>query len=257
MNVAPVLLRLSAGSTTVSIDECLSAKLLPLVLSVIAGSVDIIGFLALGGLFSAHITGNIVVLAAKLVAGEAAPVSYLISVPIFIFVLAMTKLLAVGLGRLHLASLTPLLLLQLLLLAAALVPGVGAGEHIDPNSGPMIFVGMMCVSAMAVQNALVRLSIQGAPSTAVLTTNITLATMDLGELLLGRDRASSIKAGDRVRHTWPAIAGFLLGCALGAACESMFGLQSLALPVGLAMLALIMGAAAARHYRQHTERRMR
>ena len=34
--------------------------LLPAVLSVIAGSVDVISFLGLDGLFNAHITGNIV-----------------------------------------------------------------------------------------------------------------------------------------------------------------------------------------------------
>jgi uncharacterized membrane protein YoaK (UPF0700 family) len=39
--------------------------MLPFVLSVIAGSTDIIGFLGLNGLFTAHITGNIVVLAAR------------------------------------------------------------------------------------------------------------------------------------------------------------------------------------------------
>ena len=36
----------------------------PIVLSVIAGATDSIGFLGLNGLFTAHITGNLVVLAA-------------------------------------------------------------------------------------------------------------------------------------------------------------------------------------------------
>jgi uncharacterized membrane protein YoaK (UPF0700 family) len=48
-------------------------RLLPVVLSTTAGAVDIIGFLALGGLFTAHITGNLVVLAAHLRDGRVQP----------------------------------------------------------------------------------------------------------------------------------------------------------------------------------------
>jgi Protein of unknown function (DUF1275) len=64
-----------------SVDGSRAAKLLPFVLSVIAGNVDIIGFLGLGGLFTAHVTGNLVVLAAKVVAGDQASLAHLIAVP--------------------------------------------------------------------------------------------------------------------------------------------------------------------------------
>ncbi|MFX8860307.1 DUF1275 family protein, partial [Acinetobacter baumannii] len=43
--------------------------LLPLLLSLNAGYVDTAGFLALHGLFTAHVTGNFVTLAAALVQG--------------------------------------------------------------------------------------------------------------------------------------------------------------------------------------------
>ena len=39
-------------------NSCQKTWLLPSVLSVTAGSVDVIGFLSLGGLFTAHITGE-------------------------------------------------------------------------------------------------------------------------------------------------------------------------------------------------------
>jgi uncharacterized membrane protein YoaK (UPF0700 family) len=134
-----------------SINETPMLRLLPLVLSLIAGSCDIIGFIGLGGLFTAHITGNLVVLAARLVAGESAPLSYLISVPVFILVLGLTRLLVNGLERFGVPSLRPLLLLQLLLLGGFLASCVAVGSPVDPNAVTAIVAGMLGVSAMAVQ----------------------------------------------------------------------------------------------------------
>jgi uncharacterized membrane protein YoaK (UPF0700 family) len=92
-----------------------------------------------------------------------------------------------------------------------------------------------------VQNALVQISLKEAPSTAVMTTNITRLTMDVGELLLRRDPDEVVKARRRAKHTWPAIVGFVVGCGLGAWCEAVAGLWSLALPAGLALVALALG----------------
>jgi uncharacterized membrane protein YoaK (UPF0700 family) len=65
----------------------------------------------------------------------------------------------------------------------------------------MIVAGMLGVSAMAVQNALVRIALVGAPSTAVLTTDITLLTNDFGEILLGQDPARIVKARQRANSS--------------------------------------------------------
>src|SRR2546426_12768542 len=54
--------------------------LLPTVLSTTAGAVDVIGFLALGGLFTAHITGNVVIVAAHYVTGGFSQIGPLLAV---------------------------------------------------------------------------------------------------------------------------------------------------------------------------------
>src|SRR5713226_6958726 len=231
---------------TPSIESSFGTRLLPTVLSVIAGSVDAIGFLGLGGLFTAHVTGNLVILAGHLVSGSGAPVAPMLSVPVFVAALGLTRLLAGTLERVGFASLRPLLLLQLLLLVGFLVLCVSAGRRIDPDASIAILAGMLGVSAMAVQNALVQVSLKGAPSTAVMTTNITRFTMDLGEVLLGRNPDDVAKARRRASHTWPAIIGFAVGCCLGAACEAALGLWALAFPSGLALLAFAMAFVAAR-----------
>jgi uncharacterized membrane protein YoaK (UPF0700 family) len=213
-------------------------KLLPFVLSVIAGSVDVIGFLGLEALLTSHITGNLVVLAARLVTHEQASVASLIAVPVFMVALILTKLLVAGLERSGVASLLPLLLLQFLLLLASFIICFAAGPRVDPNTASIIFAGMLGVSAMAVQNALVRVSLTGAPSTAVMTTNVTTFAMDVGEVLFGRNASSAANARNRARRTWPVIAGFLLGCVFGAPGEALIGLRALVLPTGLALLML-------------------
>src|SRR6185436_6866146 len=89
--------------------------ILPTVLSVIAGSSDVISFLGLG-LFNAHITGNLVILAAHIVARGKADVKLMPSVPIFILVLGLLRLLVASLQAPRVGCLVPLLFLQFLLL---------------------------------------------------------------------------------------------------------------------------------------------
>jgi uncharacterized membrane protein YoaK (UPF0700 family) len=221
-----------------SVDASLGMKLLPTVLSMTAGSVDVISFLGLGGLFAAHITGNLVVLASRIVTGSEARVAPMLSVPVFMVVLGLTRLAVGGLESIGIASLRPLLVLQLLLLVGFFILSSAAGPHLDPNTTSAIVAGMFGVSAMAVQNALVQVSLKGAPSTAVMTTNVTRLMMDLGEVLLVRDSMDVAKARRRAADTWPAIVGFAVGCGLGAAGEAAFELWSLVLPIGLALIAL-------------------
>jgi uncharacterized membrane protein YoaK (UPF0700 family) len=233
---------LGDGSAPIpSIDSSPGVMLLPFVLAFVAGSVDVISFLGLDGLFTAHITGNLVVLAAHILARGEVTLALVISVPLFIIILAATRVLAAGLERGGVPSLDVLLFVQFALLCGFLGICVAAGPGVSASAPSLILAGMLGVSAMAVQNALVRISLVGAPSTAVLTTNITLLTTDIGEIFLGRDPSLIAKARQRARRTWPAVAGFLFGCALGAWCEAALGLSALVVPVAFALLALILG----------------
>jgi uncharacterized membrane protein YoaK (UPF0700 family) len=226
-------------------------KMLPSVLSMIAGSADVIGFLGLGGLFTAHITGNLILMAAHIVNGTGVNPVHLLSVPVFIAVLGLTKLLVAGLEAAGRASLRPLLLLQLLLLTGFLVFGVAAGPSVSPHGVITILAGMLGVSAMAVQNAMVVMSLKDSPSTAVMTTNITRFVMDVGEVLLRNDPDQVAEASRRARHTFPAIIGFAGGAGLGAGCFVVAGLWSLMLPTTLALLALAISLAAHNNNQRH------
>jgi uncharacterized membrane protein YoaK (UPF0700 family) len=216
--------------------------LLPAVLSTTAGAVDVIGFLALGGLFTAHITGNVVIVAAHYVIGGFSERGPLLAVPVFVAVLALVTVAAREAEKAGYRSRRALLLLQAVLLALCLGLGAGFGPFPDAERPMAVLVGMLAVAAMATQNALVRLVLPGMPSTAVMTTNITQATVDLVRLAGERNEPVNLaKARRRAGLTLPCVVGFVAGCAAGAALEVYCGLWALALPVSLAVVAIPLG----------------
>ena len=214
--------------------------LLVAALSTTAGAVDVIGFLGLGGLFVAHITGNLVVLAAHYATGSFSQIAPLLSVPLFVVVLGTVTALFVD-HETRRARRT-LLILEAVFLSAFLGLGVGLGPFRNFDSGMAVFVGMLGVTAMAIQNALVKLELPGFPSTAVVTTNTVQLTSDLAELARGKgDPRDLERARRRARLTFPSVAGFVVGCAAGGFLEVYFGLRALVLPVVLAWIAVPLG----------------
>src|ERR1700739_4532143 len=67
---------------------------LPPLLSVIAGMVDLTGFFTLGHVFTAHVTGNIVVAAAAAVHAGPFNAAQALAIPVFIAALAIVWLIA-------------------------------------------------------------------------------------------------------------------------------------------------------------------
>jgi len=144
------------------------ARGLPIVLSVIAGATDIIGLLGLNGMFTAHITGNLVLLAARVVADLQAPVWYILSVPVFMLVLPISGVIARTIERNGSSSLRPLQSQQLVTLAALFSLSITAGSWRDPDTFLAIIARMCVVAAMAVQNTLAQISLKNTPTTGVM-----------------------------------------------------------------------------------------
>jgi uncharacterized membrane protein YoaK (UPF0700 family) len=135
-----------------------------------------------------------------------------------------------------------LLILQTALLAACLGLGVAFGPFADADGPIAVLVGMLAVAAMATQNALVRLALQGVPSTAVMTTNITQLTIDLARLVRHRRQPDDLAtARRRAGVTFSCVVGFVSGAAVGAVLEVHWGLWAMALSVGLAAVAVLLG----------------
>src|SRR5262245_33189656 len=168
---------------------------LPPLLSVIAGMVDLIGFFSLGNVFTAHITGNLVVVSAALVRGGPLHATQVLAVLVFMAALAALWLIAWSskLRGLRLARL--LLWVQLLLLLAVWLVAVLTGASASPHGLMAGVAVMIAVSAMACQYALFRLAIPAAVSTAVMTGNLTNTVLALMDGLAPGRKLMSADAG--------------------------------------------------------------
>ena len=64
----------------------------PILLTIVGGAIDTIGFITLFGFFTAHVTGNLVLAGSGLVKGEDGLWIKLASVPLFIITVVITKI---------------------------------------------------------------------------------------------------------------------------------------------------------------------
>ena len=229
------------ASVTQSTDALDGARLetrLPALLSVIAGMVDVIGFLSLG-LFTAHVTGNLVVIAALVVRGGPPHIAQILAVPVFMVAVAAAWLIGKASHRRGRALVRPLLLVQFLLLAGVLILAVITDSATDPHGLMGGVTALIAVSAMACQFSLLRLAVTGAPSTAVMTGNVTSSVLSLLDGL-SRDQPLMEGARERWKKTLSLLAGFCAGCVAGAVAASWLGEWAWSLPVVLAAAALVL-----------------
>jgi uncharacterized membrane protein YoaK (UPF0700 family) len=212
-------------------------KQLPTLLSVIAGMVDLTGFLSLGNLFTAHITGNLVVVGSLVVRRGRINPAQILAIPVFILAVAATWLLARASGRRGPGLLRLLLLIQFLLLTCVLIFSVITKPSTNPHGLMASIAAMIAVSAMACQFALLRLTLPVAPSTAVMTGNLTNTVLSL---LDTQSRTPPLMAGDAKRLTASLhlLIGFFGGCVVAAAAVTYLGDWAWSFPVVLAGVAI-------------------
>ncbi len=111
---------------------------LALLLSFNGGYVDTAGFLALHGLFTAHVTGNFVTLGASLALGITGAAAKLLALPVFCLVIVANRLLAFELAARGLPVLRIMLALKLVLLTAAATLALRHGPFPDGDSAAAI-----------------------------------------------------------------------------------------------------------------------
>ena len=207
-------------------------------LSVIAGMVDLIGFLTLGNVFTAHITGNVVVLAAVLVRGRPLNPAQAIAIPVFMLAVAGTWLIARMICRRGAPLMQRLLVVQFVLLAACFVFCIITRPSRNPHGLDAGIAVMIAASAMACQFALLRLTLPRAPSTAVMTGNLTNAVLALMNSTSNPDSDSARQANEQLHRSLHLLIGFFIGCVLAAVAVASMEDWAWLLPVALGAAAI-------------------
>jgi uncharacterized membrane protein YoaK (UPF0700 family) len=179
-----------------------------------------------------------VVIAALMVRGGPMNLAQVLAIPVFMLAVAATWLLARVSGRRGPGLARLLLLVQFLLLTCVLVFSVTTKPSANPHGATAGIAAMIAVSAMACQFALLRLALPGAPSTAVMTGNLTNVVLSLVDTL---SRAQPLMAGaaERLRGSVHVLVGFFGGCVVAAAAVSLLGDWAWSFPVALAGVAVL------------------
>jgi len=198
----------------------------------LAGYVDTLGFIALFGLFTAHVTGNFVLIAAALADPAQTPsLLKLLAFPAFI----LGRLLVAGCERRGAPATKPVYLLQLVLLLGFMVCGM-LGEPVSRNVNALAFTaGLLGAAAMGAHSAASKLLLTHLAPTSMMTGNVTQLVIDTVDRLRGAaDAATKARCA---KFFWPVLA-FALGCVAAAFAYRAFGFVALILPNAILCLHL-------------------
>ncbi len=184
-------------------------------LSFMAGFADASSFVGAEGVFSAHVTGNFVVLAADFARGaDRSEWMKLATFPIFVATVLTVTALQRRSKLAPLAATRRLLLFKSALFASGAALGVvGAGS--PPAGGPArAAVVALLVVAMGVQNAMHRIHAKLGPMTTVMTGNVT-------QLLSDSLAPDTPETRARRRLLGAIVSAFAVGCAAGASSRAV------------------------------------
>ncbi|HEY1542958.1 MAG TPA: YoaK family protein [Xanthobacteraceae bacterium] len=229
-------------------------KIVPVLLSFVAGYVDSCTFLALFGLYVAQVTGSFVLAGTETVVHDTGAVVKLLAIPLFCFAGVVTTLMVWRARRNDRSALPAALALE-----AALLIGLFASWYIgapfSARTAPAVICASLCgIAAMGVQSAFVKLVVKGSPSTNVMTTNTTLFAVNATEFVMAwrarRRSPGDARLADEYAHVrdrfamlWPLVLGFLAGTISGALAYGRVDMWCL-----LAAIAIVVALAAWGHW---------
>lgn len=205
-------------------------------MAAIAGFTDVLGFISLDKLFTAHITGNIVVAIAELISHAPGVAAKILSLPLFLAIaIAITAWIeSCGQTKQLLAS---LFIMESLLLLGFLAAGLTIIPFSAVSSWPYIGGALLSVAAMAIHNTLLRTYMRTFPPCTVMTGNLTQLIVDIVGYSWGFRESYPLEKRSQnlegIRCFGNVFIAFLLGGAIAAIGYVLTGFWILVLPITL------------------------
>lgn len=200
----------------------------------LAGYVDTLGFIGLFGLFTAHVTGNFVLLGASMADPQQLPsLLKILAFPAFILGVACARLLVAHCERRGRPALKSSYLLQLVLLLGFMLCGMLAEPVPREVPALALAAGLFGTAAMGAHGAASKLLLTHLAPTSMMTGNVIQLVIDGVDWLRGAgDAATAARCG---KFFWPVF-GFAIGCAGAAFLFLAVGFIALLAPIAILCL---------------------
>jgi uncharacterized membrane protein YoaK (UPF0700 family) len=205
-------------------------------LGVNGGYVDTVGFLALQGLFTAHVTGNFVTLWASLILGTSGALAKLLALPTFCAAIVIARALGHLLRARGRPALRTLLAVKAALLAAAAALALRFGPFPNGDAWETLLTGQLLVAGMAVQNAVHRVHLGDVPPSTVMTGTTTQLMIDIADWFRHIPHEVKQPIAARIRRYGTATGAFVTGCAAGALLFAKTGMWCFLVPLLLGLI---------------------
>lgn len=183
----------------------------PVLLTVVGGAIDTIGFIALFGFFTAHVTGNLVMAGSGLVKGEEGLWIKLAALPLFVLTVMVTKTF-IDRSQQKKLILSRLFFAEAWFLMAFMVAGLYYQPFMGAGSLTVALTGGLGLIALAIRNTASKTLIKHMSPTVLMTGNTTQLGINLTDYLNNRTSDNAKK----LAHSSTLVFSFLIGALVGA-----------------------------------------
>lgn len=183
----------------------------PVLLTIVGGGIDTIGFIALFGFFTAHVTGNLVMAGSGLVKGEDGLWIKLAALPLFVLTVVVTKTF-IDKSKKRALILSHLFLAEAFFLTAFMIAGLYYQPFVGAGSLTVALTGGLGLIALAIRNTASKTIIKHMSPTVLMTGNTTQLGINLTDYVNNRTPENAKKLG----HSSALVFSFLIGALVGA-----------------------------------------